>query len=36
MPVIIIRGHYKQFLKMEIDQFNEDVREYSREMGIVQ
>jgi len=34
MPVIIMRGHYNQFLKKEIDQFKEDVKEYDREMGI--
>jgi len=33
MPVIIMRGHYKQFLKQEVEQFTEDLREYDAETG---
>ena len=33
MPVIIMRGHYNQFLKQEVEQFKEDLREYDAETG---
>ncbi len=28
MPVVIMRGHYKQFLKEEIHEFKEEIKEY--------
>jgi len=34
MPVVVMRGHYRQFLKEEIDEFARDVAEYDRMMGI--
>ena len=33
MPVVIMRGHYNQFLKEEVKQFREDIREYDIETG---
>jgi hypothetical protein len=33
MTVIIMRGHYRQFLKQEVDQFKEDMIEYNAETG---
>jgi hypothetical protein len=33
MPVIIMRGHYKQFLTQEVAQFKEDLKEYDAETG---
>jgi len=33
MPVVIMRGHYKQFLKQEVEQFKEDMKEYDAETG---
>ena len=33
MPVIIIRGHYNHFLKQEVAQFKEDLKEYDVETG---
>ncbi len=33
MPVIIMRGHYKQFLNQEVEQFKEDIREYDAKTG---
>ena len=33
MPVIIMRGHYKQFLNQEVEQFKEDIRRYDAENG---
>jgi len=33
MPVIIMRGHYNQFLKQEVAQFKEDMKEYDAETG---
>jgi hypothetical protein len=33
MPVIVMRGHYSQFLKEEVAQFKEDLREYDAETG---
>jgi lipoprotein-anchoring transpeptidase ErfK/SrfK len=34
MPVVVMRGHYKQFLQQEVRQFQEDLREYDIERGI--
>ena len=34
MPVIVMRGHYNQFLKKEVEQFKEDIREYDAETGV--
>lgn len=34
MPVIVMRGHYRQFLAQEVDEFARDVAEYDRSMGI--
>jgi hypothetical protein len=34
MPVIVMRGHYKQFLKKEVDQFKRDLKMYDAERGI--
>jgi len=34
MPVVIMRGHYKQFLKQEVEQFKEDIKEYDAETGV--
>lgn len=33
MPVVIMRGHYKQFLQEEVKQFKEDIKEYDSERG---
>ena len=33
MPVIVMRGHYKQFLSKEVKQFKEDIKEYDAERG---
>jgi len=33
MPVVLMRGNYKQFLKQEVDQFREDLREYNAATG---
>ena len=33
MPVVIMRGHYNQFLKEEVEQFKEDLKEYDAETG---
>ncbi len=34
MPVVVMRGHYKQFLQQEVKQFQDDLREYDAEMGL--
>jgi len=34
MPVVVMRGHYKQFLSQEVRQFQEDMREYDAARGI--
>ncbi|OQX72777.1 MAG: hypothetical protein B6D59_07490 [Campylobacteraceae bacterium 4484_4] len=34
MPVVVMRGHYGQFLVKEVKQFQEDLREYDAERGI--
>ena len=34
MPVVVMRGHYRQFLKQEIDQFQEDIKEYDAQRGV--
>jgi len=34
MPVVIMRGHYKQYLTEEVKQFKEDIKEYDAEMDI--
>ncbi len=33
MPVVVMRGHYKQFLKQEVDQFIEDLHQYNAATG---
>jgi len=33
MPVVIMRGHYKQFLKQEVEQFREDLKQYNAATG---
>ncbi|KYJ85483.1 L,D-transpeptidase [Sulfurovum riftiae] len=33
MPVVVMRGHYKQFLNEEVNQFKEDIKEYDVERG---
>jgi hypothetical protein len=33
MPVVVMRGHYKQFLKQEVEQFREDLHEYNAATG---
>ena len=33
MPVVVMRGHYKQFLAQEVKQFKEDLKEYDAETG---
>jgi lipoprotein-anchoring transpeptidase ErfK/SrfK len=33
MPVVLMRGPYKQFLKQEVEQFKEDLKEYDAETG---
>ena len=34
MPVVVMRGHYKQFLQKEVNQFQEDIKEYDAERGV--
>jgi hypothetical protein len=34
MPVVVMRGSYKQFLSEEVEQFKEDIKEYDAERGI--
>ena len=34
MPVVIMRGHYNQFLKEEVEQFQKDLREYDSATGL--
>lgn len=34
MPVVVMRGHYRQFLAKEVGQFQEDLKEYDAERGI--
>lgn len=34
MPVVIMRGHYNQFLKEEVEQFEKDLREYDATTGL--
>jgi len=34
MPVVVMRGHYKQFLNKEVKQFKEDIKEYDAERGV--
>jgi hypothetical protein len=34
MPVVVMRGSYKQFLAKEVKQFKEDLKEYDAEEGI--
>ncbi|SFV50738.1 Bll4150 protein [hydrothermal vent metagenome] len=34
MPVVVMRGHYAQFLRDEIKQFKEDIKEYDAAQGI--
>ena len=34
MPVVVMRGHYNQFLTEEVSQFKEDLKEYDTERGI--
>lgn len=34
MPVVVMRGHYSQFLHQEVDQFKNDVREYDAKRGV--
>lgn len=33
MPVVVMRGHYRQFLQKEVNQFQEDIKEYDAERG---
>jgi len=33
MPIVIMRGPYKQFLKQEVEQFREDLHEYNAATG---
>jgi len=33
MPVVIMRGHYKQFLEQEVKRFEEDLAEYDAQTG---
>jgi len=33
MPVIVMRGHYNQFLKQEVEQFKKDIKEYDAKTG---
>ena len=33
MPVVVMRGPYKQFLKQEVEQFKEDLKEYDAATG---
>ena len=34
MPVVIMRGHYNQFLKEEVQQFQNDLKEYDTATGL--
>ena len=34
MPVVVMRGHYRQFLNEEVKQFQKDIREYDAGKGI--
>jgi len=34
MPVVVMRGHYRQFLKKEVEQFQKDIKKYDEEKGI--
>jgi len=34
MPVVIMRGHYNQFLQEEVKQFEEDLKEYDAQTGL--
>jgi hypothetical protein len=34
MPVVVMRGSYKQFLAKEVKQFKEDLKEYDAKVGI--
>jgi hypothetical protein len=34
MPVVVMRGSYKQFLAKEVEQFKEDIKEYDAEEGV--
>jgi len=34
MPVVVMRGSYKQFLAKEVKQFKEDIKEYDAEEGV--
>jgi hypothetical protein len=34
MPVVVMRGSYKQFLAKEVKQFKENLKEYDAEEGI--
>ncbi len=34
MPVVVMRGHYIQFLHQEVNQFKNDVREYDAKRGV--
>jgi len=34
MPVVVMRGHYRQFLKQEVNQFQNDIKEYDAERGV--
>ena len=33
MPVVVMRGHYNQFLKEEVKEFEEDIKEYDAVTG---
>lgn len=35
MPVVVMRGHYRQFLQKEVEQFHKDIKEYDAEKGVV-
>lgn len=34
MPVVVMRGHYKQFLNKEVEEFKEDIKAYDAETGV--
>lgn len=34
MPVVVMRGHYRQFLKKEVDQFDRDIKAYDAQRGV--
>ena len=34
MPAVVMRGHYRQFLQKEIEQFKENIREYDTERDV--